>query len=361
MGLGEKKELVMRYNSQGLKRDIALKIAGVSKAQYYHKPSQGKPGRKPTEYTKHVSGTEVSNEIILQEIKILQQDPDTFYGCKKTTKWLQMKGFFINRKKVYRLMHQSQLLQAKNTKSVKTFAKYRKLLPEGPLRLLEMDIKMTWIECAKRHAYTLTLIDTFTRVVLHRITQLSIKKSDVKLFWDYVIENYLQAADCLKNKIQIEVRNDNDKRFSAKDIISYFKENHLNQVFTHPYTPQENGHIESFHSILGRHLKPYRFWDLQELEANLVLFYQKYNHKRLHGSTAYLPPMDFWELYNLGFIDKTVDFKNRKIKFKLNMPYQKVKLFTGNNEPEGSSLIDFEKIERHKKRVGAEYLSQLTV
>ena len=81
----------------------------------------------------------------------------------------------------------------------------------------------------------------------------------------------------------------------------------------------------------------------------------------MNVSTADLPPMDFWELYNLGFIDKTVDIKNRKIKFKLNIPYQKVKLLTGNNDPEGSSLIDFEKIERHKKRVGAEYLSQLTV
>jgi transposase InsO family protein len=31
-----------------------------------------------------------------------------------------------------------------------------------------------------------------------------------------------------------------------KLIQEFFKENYLNQVFTHPYTPQENGHIESF-------------------------------------------------------------------------------------------------------------------
>jgi hypothetical protein len=40
MGLGEKKEIVARYISQGLKRDHALSIAGISKHQYYHKPSQ---------------------------------------------------------------------------------------------------------------------------------------------------------------------------------------------------------------------------------------------------------------------------------------------------------------------------------
>jgi transposase InsO family protein len=45
----------------------------------------------------------------------------------------------------------------------------------------------------------------------------------------------------LERGINIEVRNDNDSRFSAKLIQEFFKENYLNQVFTHPYTPQENG------------------------------------------------------------------------------------------------------------------------
>lgn len=51
MGLGEKKEIVARYISQGLKRDHALSIAGISKHQYYHKPCKGKRGRKSTDQT----------------------------------------------------------------------------------------------------------------------------------------------------------------------------------------------------------------------------------------------------------------------------------------------------------------------
>ncbi|MFA7470754.1 MAG: integrase core domain-containing protein, partial [Weeksellaceae bacterium] len=200
-----------------------------------------------------------------------------------------------------------------------------------------------------------------TRVVLHRITQYSIKKMDVKRFWDYVIIHHLQPEDCLKNKFEFEIRNDNDKRFSAQLIRDYFKENHLNQVFTHPYTPQENGHVESFHAILSKHLAPYLFWDLDELETHLKTFYQKYNYERLHSSVANLSPMNFWKLYKRGFIDKKVDLKNRKIKFKLNIPYQNVRKLTGKIELEGSSLHDFEKIEIYKKRISAESLPQLTV
>jgi len=40
----------------------------------------------------------------------------------------------------------------------------------------------------------------------------------------------------LTKGISIEVRNDNDKRFSAKLIQDFFKENYLDQVFSHPYT-----------------------------------------------------------------------------------------------------------------------------
>jgi hypothetical protein len=71
--------------------------------------------------------------------------------------------------------------------------------------------------------------------------------------------------------------------------------------------------------------------------------------------------MSFWKLYKRGFIDKKVDLKNRKIKFKLNIPYQNLRKLTGKIELEGSSLHDFEKIEIYKKRISAESLVQLTV
>ena len=346
----------MRYNSQGLKRDVALQIAGITKYQYYYKPKGTKQGRKASIVTLNVDGKVVFNEEIVDEIILLQEDPDTVYGCKKTTTAMKMQGYLINRKKIYRLMKKHQLLQEKVKKAKKNYVKYRMILPEGPLRLLEMVIKMTWLEFFYNHAYTLTLLDTYTRVALHRMTKYSIKKNDVKVFWDYVIEQYLQQWNCLEEKIDIEVRNDNDKRFSATLIQDYFKENHLNQVFTHPYTPQENGHIESFHNILGKHLKPYLFWELDELENNLEIFYEKYNNKRLHSSVADLPPQTFWELHEKDLIEKTVDEDKRKIKFKLKIPYHEVAKHTGNNEPEGSSLLDFEKIEMCKKRVGAENL-----
>lgn len=290
------------------------------------------------------------------------ENVDTQYGYIKMTFMLKTKGYIINKKKVYRLMKENSMLGSRYKSAEKTYAKYRKVLPSKPLHVLEMDIKFVWVERVRRHAYILTIIDTFTRLVLYHTVELSIKKEEVKKAWEQIIKNHLQPNDCLKDIIDIEVRNDNDKRFSAELVRNFFKENHLNQVFTHPYTPQENGHVESFHAILSRHLKPYTFWSLEELKQNLILFYEFYNNTRIHSSIVYTNPRNFWDLWKLNLIEKQVDEKKRKIIFKLKIPHYEIQQHTGNNEPEESSLLDFEKIvNTNKKMISAETSKQLTV
>lgn len=343
-------------------RDNALTIAGVSKHQYYYKVKGTKQGLKPSLHTTTVFGNKVKNMEIVSIIKEIHTNLDTQYGYVKMAYLLKTKGYIINKKKVYRLMKENNLLGKRYENKSKTYAQYRKVLPSKPLHVLEMDIKFVWIEQVRRHAYILTIIDTFTRLVLYHTVELSIKKEDVKQAWEQIIENHLQPNNCMKDTIEIEVRNDNDKRFSAKMVRDFFKENYLNQVFTHPYTPQENGHIESFHAILSRHLKPYTFWSLEELKQNLILFYEFYNNTRIHSSIVYTNPRNFWILWNKNLIEKKVDEKKRKIVFKLKIPHYQIQKHTGNNEPKGSSLLDFEKIEPNdKKMISAETSKQLTV
>ena len=358
----EKKELIVQYNSQGLPLHKAFSIAGISKHQYYYRRKRNKGGIKASEFTKKVDGSIVDNQQVISEIKEIYKNPDTQYGYIKMTYMLKTKRYIINKKKVYRLMKEHGLLGKRNKYKEKTYVKYRKVLPEEPLHVLEMDIKFVWVEQNRKHAYILTIIDTFTRVTLYHTVEFSITKKEVKQAWEYIINNHLQPNDCLKRPINIEVRNDNDKRFSAELIKNFFEENHLNQVFTHPYTPQDNGHIESFHSILSAHLKAYNFWSFDELKQNLILFYEFYNNERIHASIAYTSPNLFWILWNKKLIDMKVDKEKRKTKFKLKIPYDKIYQHTGNNELEGSfsqknDFVEIEKRGRNSKTAS----HQLTV
>jgi len=302
----------------------ALDIVGLSKHQYYYKPKEGKRGRPSSEHVVKFladgQSTQLSNEIMVDEIISVQFTPELDYGYRAMTKELHIRGYIVNHKKVYRLMDLYHLLKDKPKKAPRKYVKYRSVVPDHPLQYLEMDIKFQWVEQHQRFAFILTVIDCFTRYTLAWTVAYSIKQEQVKQLWGTIIDKYLQPNDMLKQKINIELRNDNDSRFAAKSVQNYFSENHINQVFTHPYTPQENGHIESFHAILSRSLSGQRYRTINELEQHLDKFYNSYNNIRLHGSLDHLSPSLFWKLWNDQYI-KVIKLKNNKQRFKLKIPH----------------------------------------
>lgn len=272
----------------------------------------------------------VETETVINEMVQIKSNPETDYGYRAMTAALQLKGYIINKKKIYRLMDAYHLLNDKIKRPAKTFVKHRRVQPSMPLEVIEMDIKYQWVSAHQRYAFILTILDCFTRKALHWYAAYTIKKDQVIAAWESVIVEYLQVCGMLKKSITIEVRNDNDSRFAAQAVQQYLSNNGLVQVFTHPYTPQENGHIESFHAILGRSLERKGSFDsLVDLEEHLHHFYATYNQVRLHGSLDHLSPVMFWSLWNKGFIDRIETKKG--VTYKLNRPHY---LLLGNGLPE---------------------------
>ena len=316
-----------------------MEICGITKHQYYYDQKEGKPGSNASEHTIRISDdgevNEVPNETVVDQIALTKSDPETDYGYRAMTADLKLKGYIINHKKVYRLMQEYHLLRSKPQTKERKYVRYRRVNPEAPLRILEMDIKFQWVFQHNRYAFILTILDTFTRRTLAWTVAYSIKHQQVKALWSKVIAEQLQPAGLLEDGIVLEVRNDNDTRFAAIAVQRYFKDNSIDQVFTHPYTPQENGHIESFHAILSRSLERKEFATLEELETHLKRFYTVYNRIRVHGSLDHLPPILFSKLWGIGLIDR-IEQRFNRVKFKLKIPHY---LILGNgNLREVSSL-----------------------
>ena len=312
----------------GIKRDQVLEIVGLTKNQFYYNAIGNKPGKRPSVVTiwrdpNTMINYEVNNENVVDKIVDIKLDPNQSNWYRMITIRLQILGYFINHKKVYRLMRVYLLLELARKRTGRNFVKYRRVAPTRPYKIFEMDIKYVWIAGVRKYAFVLTVIDTFTRYVLHYDVGYSMRSDRVKAVWEYIIAEYLQPAGMLESEIEIEVRNDNGKQFNSNIIIEFFKENKLNQVFTHPYTPEENGHIESFHSILGKSIKTDRFVNLKSLEERLDVFYKSYNNIRSHGSLKGLSPSIFWALFEQGKI-KVQELAKRKIKFKLKVVYQDI-------------------------------------
>lgn len=331
----------------GLRIERSLELTGLTRHQYYYRPKKtdrrGRPKSKTT--LKNEGGVEkvYSNESVVDIISNRQKDPDLQSGYKRMCSALMLMGFIINPKKVYRLMNENQLLLEKPKASSKEYARYRILTPTEPLTSFEMDIKQVYCTEKRRYAYVLSIIDTFTRVVLFWEVRYNMKHQQVAKAWQCIIEHIIQPYHPKSNELHIEVRNDNGPQFSAKKLRSFFEENGLSHVFTHPYTPQENGHIESFHSILSKSLEQYSFWSIEDLEKRLDTFYHKYNNERIHGSTAQLNPILFWRLWDEGKIQRQ-ELSKRKIKFTLIGTYQQL---SGNTSQRAAPCLNLDELDAH--------------
>jgi transposase InsO family protein len=316
--------------SAGLTRDTCLAIVGLMRNQFYYQSKGTQPGRRKSKSTiwrdpNTLEEHEIDNADVVKKIVEIKVDPDRANWYRLITLSLKIMGYYINHKKVYRLMYEYLLLEDKRNRTGREFVKYRRVTPSGPLRVLEVDIKYFWIHEKRRYAYVLTIIDTFTRYSLHWSVGYSMKSEQVKKSWEYVVAEYLQPAGILSSEVEIDVvvRSDNGKQFNSEIMTNFFLLNNIRHEFTRPYTPEENGHIESFHGILGKALKNEIYSSLADLEKRLIRFYECYNNDRSHSGTKGVPPAKFWAMFDQGQV-QVIYLKNRAQKFKLKVAYQDI-------------------------------------
>lgn len=325
----------------GLNRDLCLAITGLTRNEFYYREKGLKPGKRPSRMTRWrdpqtLNSYLVPNEEIVKKVVEIKLNPDLPKWYRLITSMLQLYGYFINHKKLFRIMKEHLLLEDPVKRKGRNYVIFRRICPTGPLRILEMDIKYVWIYEQRKYAFILTILDTFTRYALQWAVGFTMKASQVKDVWENVVAEHLQPHRVKGSDVKIEVRSDNGKQLAAKELASFFEDNQIHHVFTHPYTPEENGHVESFHAILSEALKNDRFTSLSELEKRLGRFYTSYNNIRSHSGTKGIPPAKFWTLYEMGLV-KVIHLDHHRACITINVPYQ--------------DILTLPSIERHDYRV----------
>jgi transposase InsO family protein len=275
-----------------------LAILNLPRSSYYYKPRLGRKGNKPTTSTPVISGGWVSNEQIVAEIKDLLCQEFVDYGYKKVRWWLyRQKGYLIGYKKVYRLMKEAKLLLSPPVRVVRNKLWVKDIVPKPQqfFEHIEMDIKYIWVSGAKRFVYKLTLIDVRSRLVMAELVQESVKKHDVVALLDYV-KTYYRLPETLF------VRNDNGSQFISDLVGAWMSQNQVKQEFTRVATPEQNGHIEAYHSILERAIcRRIELESVEHAKEVFERFHYFYNCQRIHSGIGYDSPVNY--LLANGFED----------------------------------------------------------
>ncbi len=114
-------------------------------------------------------------------------------------------------------------------------------------------------------------------------------------------------------RIMIKIRTDNGPQFIARKLAETLKSINVKHVFIQPGTPQQNGHVESFHGTVtrlacNRHI----FDDIDDAREVFEDFFQAYNHTRAMAALLYHPPVTFLKMWKSGGVGIKRDKKTGK-------------------------------------------------
>jgi len=299
--------VAQQFIDDGYPVSSVLKILRLPRSSYYYTPAgtAGK-GRTCSTHTLTGDGSSVSNDIVIEHVREILSAEFVDYGYVKVTHALrQQYGFRINKKKVYRLMKQAGLLYKRlsGPKTKRLWVSELVPQPQSYFSYLEFDIKYIWIAGQRRNALVLSVIDVFSRWVLGQLVSYSVRKEDVVELFDQIFAIYPMP-------LRIYVRNDNGSQMESHLVQQYFIDKQVTQEFTRPATPEQNAHIESYHSILERVIcSRYEFEDLKEAIDTFERWLTFYNYERIHSGINYLSPLNY--LLSMG-IDLVKEMELKK-------------------------------------------------
>lgn len=281
------------FIEKGYRKKLVCKELQIQRSAVYYLNKDNKPGRRASTFTIYKNEL-VTEQTVLTNVKSILDHEFLSYGYFKISKQLKVDGFVINKKKVYRIMKNYNLLKPQRIRTTgkRNFVKFRKPDAERPLSYFEMDIKYIYIPQERRNAYLLSIIDVFSRKVVGHIFKRSIRKLDVINLW-------ASLKSSLNDFKKITLRTDNGSQFIANDVRGFFHYHGIKHEFTNIATPEDDGHIEAFHSILEREfLRRNDYTSFDELKSAISRFINCYNEERLHGSLNYRTPDQYIKDFN---------------------------------------------------------------
>jgi len=182
---------------------------------------------------------------------------------------------------VYRVLTKAGLLNRWNRKQSKKGAGFVQ-----PLKAHEhWHIDVSYINICGTFYYLCSILDGFSRYIVHWEIRESMKETDVEIILQRALEKFPDAKP--------RIISDNGPQFIAKDFREFIRISGMTHVKTSPYYPQSNGKLERYHrTFKGTCIRvntPLSLADARRLAAGFV---DHYNNRRLHSSIGYITPKD---------------------------------------------------------------------
>ena len=182
---------------------------------------------------------------------------------------------------VYRVLTNAGLLNRWNRKESKKGTGFVQ-----PLKAHEhWHIDISYINICGTFYYMCSVLDGFSRYIVHWEIREAMKESDVEIILQRAHEKFPHANP--------RIISDNGPQFIAKDFKEFIKISGMTHVKTSPYYPQSNGKLERYHrTIKGTCIRANTPLSLADAQRLVTDFVGHYNNIRLHSAIGYIAPID---------------------------------------------------------------------
>ncbi len=273
---------------------------GLPRGTYYawrhrllrESPSEAAPsrGRVVPGYSLTRQGQKVPDGQIMEWIVEILEDENAAYGYEKLT-WRLRRRFdlTVNKKKVYRLCREMELLWPQRQK--KTV--YPRRLPRNwvitrPNQLWQTDLKYGYIAGEDRFFYLQGIIDVCDRSIMAYHLGLTCRAADAA-------RTLAQAVAIRKAEWQEPpvIRTDNGPQFIAGKFEQQCHTLNLDHERIPVHSPNYNAYIESWHAQLEREcLAREEFITYADAYRVVTQWIHDYNTIRIHRRLDYRSPME---------------------------------------------------------------------
>ena len=267
----------MVRETTGLNR--ALLLCGVSKKAWYYTP-------RP----RNVSPDPQVQETVQ---KIGPERPT--YGTRRMAAQISRElNRPVNRKAIRRIFRRLGWSEPARTKREIIRANKKPPRPKAPNRFWESDMSYVWCG-VDGWGYCFNVIDVFTRQWLAFV----LAGRATRHYAIMAVNNAVAAADPYLPGLTLRV--DNGSQYTSREFRSSMAALGITLEYIYVNTPEQNGHIESFHKTLKKeYVWPREFADIREAKEVLLAAFEDYNHRRIHSALKYMTPSEFAGQYRRG-------------------------------------------------------------
>ena len=263
----------VREASSHMSLNKALTYCGMSKRAWY--------------YTNRPRDVPIDADAARKVRQVASRRPT--YGTRRMAAQMAREtGMPTNRKKIQRIYRKIGWIEPqKSKKEIIRASKRKRFKPSGPNQLWETDI--TYIHCGvDGWCYCFNVLDVFTRQWVAYIF-------DTTATTQTAIQSVLKAATSAGGKIpNLRLRTGNGSQYGSREFKKSMQALGIRHEFIWKNTPEQNGHVESFHGTLKReYVWPHEFARLQDAEVILARAFADYNGDRIHSALGYVTPNEY--------------------------------------------------------------------